>query len=107
MSRFVRLVSTSALCAILVGSFSWSVSASSDIVWNDASKATFANGIHNSSGGGEVKSISCPSANECVAVGEFSNSNGYGETFTMSSTNGVWSQVRPVTFDSVVRNPTR
>lgn len=47
----------------------------------------------------------CSSPGNCTAVGEFANTGTYPQAFTMSSTNGVWSEVRPVEFGSGVRFP--
>jgi len=47
----------------------------------------------------------CSSPGNCTAVGEFANTGTYPQAFTVSSTNGVWSEVRPVEFGSGVRFP--
>ncbi len=109
MSRFVLFAATSALCASLSGPFSSPVSATAEPVWDDGVIATFASPIHNPSGGGEVKGISCSSPGNCTAVGLFTNNynlGSYPQAFTMTSSGGVWGDVEPVEFDSGVRTLT-
>lgn len=40
---------------------------------------------------GSYRSVSCPSAGNCVAVGFFQDGNGYFQAFTQTSSSGTWS----------------
>jgi len=98
--------------AIVVGVIGWAIlavpspsSATAEPVWGDGTAADVVDGVHFSTGGGEVKTIACASPGNCTAAGEFTNGGTYPQAFTMTSTDGVWSQVRPVEFASGVRSP--
>lgn len=80
--------------------------ATAEPVWGDGTIVTFASPIHSPNGGGEVKSISCSSAGNCTAVGEFTGPSTHPQAFTMTSSGGVWGDVEPVEFDSGVRTET-
>jgi hypothetical protein len=80
--------------------------ATTETVWSDATVVNFDDGVRLSTGGGEIRSISCSSAGNCTAVGEFTNPATYPQAFTMSSVNGVWSPGRPTEFAPNIRNPT-
>lgn len=101
-----RLVKTTAVLGLIGGAVLSTPSPSSattESVWGDGAIVTVANDLHSPTGGGEVKSIVCSSPGNCTAVGEFTNAGTYPQAFTMSSTNGVWSEARPVEFGSGVR----
>lgn len=102
--------SLTAIAVVLIGTSILTPSSSSataEPVWDDGVIATFASPIHNPSGGGEVKGISCSSPGNCTAVGEFTNNLGsFPQAFTMTSSGGVWGDVEPVEFDSGVRSGT-
>ena len=71
--------------------------------WNEAESVTFGSGVAGTSNQWtDVWSVSCPTAGNCTAVGEFTNTSGGVEGFTIRSTNGVWEQAQPVTFGSGV-----
>jgi len=72
-------------------------------VWGQAIPAVFANGVQNVAPDAELYSVSCASAGNCTAAGTFNNAAGALETFTMSSTNGVWGQATPAVFASGVQ----
>ena len=80
--------------------------ATSGTVWGEGTAIIFDNGVHSSQGGGEVKSVSCFSAGNCTAVGEFSSPSTHPNAFTVSSVEGVWGTGAPTVFDSGIRNPT-
>jgi LPXTG-motif cell wall-anchored protein len=51
-----------------------------------------------------MNSVTCVSAGNCVAVGQFKSSSTYFEAFILTSVGGVWGDATPVTFPSGVRN---
>ena len=51
-----------------------------------------------------TSSVSCSSPGNCTAVGQFKNSISGFEAFTMTSTNDVWSTVRPAVFASGIQS---
>jgi len=80
--------------------------ATSGTVWSDGTVIIFDDGVRLSTGGGEIRSISCSSAGNCTAVGEFTNPSTFAQAFTVSSVDGVWGVGRPTVFDPGIRNPT-
>ena len=77
-------------------------------VWGQATPAVFANGVQNANPIAGFNSVSCASAGNCVAVGNFENpAGGYAtEAFTMSMVAGVWGQATPAVFANGVQNAT-
>jgi hypothetical protein len=74
-------------------------------VWGQATPAVFASGVQNASPFASFSSVSCASAGNCVAVGNFLNLAGNGfEAFTMSMVAGVWGQATPAVFANGVQN---
>jgi hypothetical protein len=49
-----------------------------------------ASGTLNAGGQAEVASVSCASAGNCVAGGDYKDSSGHAQTFIASKTNGTW-----------------
>jgi outer membrane protein OmpA-like peptidoglycan-associated protein len=45
-------------------------------------------------------SVSCSSAGNCTAAGDYANGDGYNVPMTVTSTNGVWGDAVPATFPS-------
>lgn len=102
----------SVMSAIVVGAIGWAIfavpspsSATTEAVWGDGTAANVAGGVRFSAGGGEVRSMVCSSPGNCTAAGEFTNAGTYPQAFTMTSTDGVWSEARPVEFGFGVRYP--
>jgi len=73
-------------------------------VWANARPATFGEGVQYSSPYAVFNSLSCVSAGHCTAVGYFKNAGGGREAMTMTSTGGVWANVRPATFGDGVQS---
>ena len=74
-------------------------------VWGQATPAVFANGVQqNSDPKSEFNSVSCASAGNCVAVGDFKNLSGGSSPFTMSMVAGVWGQAISAVFANGVQN---
>ena len=73
-------------------------------VWAQARPAVFASGIQNASQTTYLESVSCASADNCTAAGNFRNTSGDVEAFTMTLTNGVWEQGRPAVFATGIQN---
>ena len=73
-------------------------------VWGQATPAVFAAGVQNTNPDASFESVSCGSAGNCTAVGQFRNFAGGLEAFTMTSTAGVWGQATPAVFASGVQN---
>ena len=80
------------------------VSAATEPVWSAPVVATFLSGVQYSPPIGGFDAVSCSSVGNCTAVGGFTNSNGFGEAFTVTSTNGVWATARSVVFPSNMQN---
>jgi len=78
---------------------SYTVSSSGG-VWGTAEPVVFAAGVHNTA----LWNLTCASAGNCTAVGEFTNTTGGAEAFTVSSSGGVWGTAAPVVFASGVQN---
>ncbi|MFM8528283.1 MAG: hypothetical protein ACKOD2_01150, partial [Ilumatobacteraceae bacterium] len=66
----------------------------------------FASGVQNTTPNSVFRSVSCGSAGNCTAVGDFRNAAGGTEAFTMTSSAGVWGQATPAVFASGVQNTT-
>ena len=73
-------------------------------VWGQATPAVFAAGVQNTNPDTSFTSVSCVSAGNCTAVGQFTNVAGGVEAFTMTSTAGTWGQATPAVFASGVQN---
>jgi LPXTG-motif cell wall-anchored protein len=52
----------------------------------------------------DIKAVSCGSAGNCTAVGQFRNAANNYDGFTVTSTGGVWGQVTPVVFGTGIQN---
>lgn len=74
--------------------------------WGQASPISFAAGAQDTTPDASLYSVSCASAGDCTAVGNFRNANGEREAFTATSTGGVWGQAVPVAFASGVQSTT-
>jgi LPXTG-motif cell wall-anchored protein len=72
--------------------------------WAQAVPVVFAAGVQNTSHGDILRDVSCASAGNCTAVGEFKNAAGDAEAFTVSSTGGTWAQAMRVVFGSGLQN---
>jgi LPXTG-motif cell wall-anchored protein len=72
--------------------------------WAQANPVGFAAGVQNTSHGDILRDVSCASAGNCTAVGQFKNAAGDFEAFTVSSTGGTWAQAVPVVFAAGVQN---
>ena len=70
--------------------------------WGQATPVVFPAGVQNSTPTAELRSVSCVSAGNCTAVGEFVNVAGATQALMLSSTNGVWGQPTTPTFASAV-----
>jgi outer membrane protein OmpA-like peptidoglycan-associated protein len=66
--------------------------------------AVFEDGIQNTTPNAHFKSVSCPSAGNCVAAGRFTNAAGYYEAFTQTQTNGNWAKSEPAVFETGVQS---
>jgi hypothetical protein len=69
-----------------------------------ATPAIFDPGVQNDTPSHYFNSVSCPSAGNCVAAGQFNNADGFRVAFTQSQTNGVWGTGIPVTFGAGIQN---
>ena len=67
-------------------------------VWGNPREAVFASGVQASYSESGFESVSCPSANNCTAVGKFWNIAQRETAFTMTYTDGNWGQAQPVDF---------
>ena len=67
-------------------------------VWELARPAVFPNGAQSEFHEDDFRSVSCPTAGNCTAVGTFITVDNSREAFTMTSTNGVWALARPAEF---------
>ena len=68
-------------------------------VWANAVPATFGVGLQHANRNDVFNSVSCASAGNCVAVGEFHNAAGGYEAFTQTQTNGIWGTTELATFE--------
>ena len=67
-------------------------------VWSLARPAVFANGVQHQNPDATFSSVSCATAGNCTAVGQFKKSDGFMEAFTMSMADGEWGLARPAVF---------
>ena len=74
--------------------------------WAKSEPAIFDPGIQYVNSYTEFRSVSCPSAGNCVAAGSFKNAVGGYEAFTQTQTNGTWAKSEPATFDDGIQNAT-
>jgi LPXTG-motif cell wall-anchored protein len=72
--------------------------------WGQVTPIVFANGVQSASPAAYMNSVTCVSAGNCVAVGQFKSSSTYLEAFILTSVGGVWGDAIPVTFPSGVQN---
>ena len=79
---------------------------STDGDWGQATRAEFQDGRQRIPPDAVFNSVSCGSAGNCTAVGQFKNALGNTEAFTMTSTDGDWGQATPAEFDDGVQNTT-
>ena len=77
---------------------------STDGDWGQATRAEFQDGRQRIPPDAVFNSVSCGSAGNCTAVGQFKNALGNTEAFTMTSTDGDWGQATPAEFDDGVQN---
>jgi hypothetical protein len=73
-------------------------------VWTLAQPAVFPTLIQSTPLNSVFNSVSCTSPGNCTAVGQFLNSTGGNEAFTMTSTGGVWGTARPAVFPADIQN---
>ena len=81
-----------------------SASVTSTVGWGLARPAAFAEAVQSSSPETSFASVSCASPGNCTAVGEFNNSDGSREAFTMTSTNSAWALAQPAEFADGIQN---
>ena len=74
--------------------------------WGQASPISFAAGVQDTTPDAALYSVSCASAGNCTAVGQFRNTGGGREVFTVTSAGGVWGQATPIAFASGVQSTT-
>jgi hypothetical protein len=72
--------------------------------WGTARPAVFPADIQSTPLNSVLNSVSCSSPGNCTAVGQFLNSTGGNEAFTMTSTGGVWGTARPAVFPADIQN---
>ncbi|MFM9037305.1 MAG: LPXTG cell wall anchor domain-containing protein [Actinomycetota bacterium] len=77
---------------------------STDGMWGTAEPASFETGVQNALPNAYFNEVSCASAGNCTAVGQFKNAAGDDEAFTQTSTDGVWATARPASFGTGVQN---
>ena len=75
-------------------------------VWGTPREAVFASGVQASYSESGFESVSCPSANNCTAVGKFWNTASRETAFTMTYTDGNWGQAQPVVFPDGIQHAT-
>ncbi len=75
--------------------FSWT---STDGIWASAQPMQFANDLVGFVEGVLVYTVSCSSPGFCTAGGSFDNSDDERLPFTVTSTDGVWADIKPVEF---------
>ena len=79
---------------------------SSTAHFETAVPATFGAGVQNVTPHGDLHSVSCSSAGNCVAVGSFLNTAGGTDAYTQSQTGGTWANATPATFGSGIQPTT-
>ena len=99
LARYLVAV-TLVLGCVLVFTSSAASTLGDEMVWADAEPALL---LSSTDPDAEFNSVSCVSAGNCTAVGYFKNAGGDQEAMTMTSTDGVWANVRPATFGDVVQ----
>lgn len=68
-----------------------------DAGWGQASELTVpANAVATSGQWAAMAGVSCPSSGNCVAVGGYEDSNGFGQAMVASQTDGTWGQASEV-----------
>ena len=74
-------------------------------VWGTAEPAEFSDGVRSDSGTSSFSSVSCPTPENCTALGDFPNTEGGREAFTATSMKQTstppdegWGQARPAEF---------
>jgi len=72
--------------------------------WAIAVPVTFGANVQDTSEYGLLNSISCPSAGNCVAAGQFRTIAGNYVAFTQTQTNGSWATAIQATFGANVQN---
>ena len=72
---------------------------SNDGQWDTAQPAQFEEGIQSDQPDAVLNSVSCESPGNCTAVGNFKNSAGHSDAFTMTSDDGDWDAARPAQFE--------
>jgi LPXTG-motif cell wall-anchored protein len=77
---------------------------SSGGTWGQGTPVVFASGLESSYPSTEFNAVSCGSAGNCTAVGQFRNAANNNEAFTITSTGGVWGQPTPVVFGTGIQN---
>ena len=77
---------------------------SSGGTWGEGTPVVFASGMQSEYPYSDFKAVSCGSAGNCTAVGEFRNAANNTEAFTVTSTGGVWGQATPVVFGTGIQN---
>ncbi len=93
---FISPASTAELVQLSMGASTLNVST--------AIPATFGANVQNAIPDAYFNSISCPSAGNCVAAGQFRNIAGDYEAFTQTQTSGSWANAIPATFGANVQN---
>ena len=78
-------------------------------VWGVAEPAEFSDGVQSDSGNSSFSSVSCPTPENCTALGDFPNTEGGREAFTATSVKQTsappdegWGQARPAEFPNGV-----
>ena len=97
-----RSVGALLLVAVIMATTNGQATATTE--WGQATPVVFANGVQNANRDTYFNSVSCASAGNCVAAGDFANLAGGYEAFTMSMVAGVWGQATPAVFANGVQN---
>ncbi|MGI9187191.1 MAG: hypothetical protein ACR2J9_06675, partial [Gaiellales bacterium] len=87
-----RAWSTSVIVLVIVGLIGLAAAqAQADPLWREATPAVFAAGVqHAPTAEAHFADVSCASAGNCTAVGDFINAGGYQEAFAQMQTHGEW-----------------
>ena len=72
--------------------------------WADVVPASFGPNVQDPEPSACFSAISCGSAGNCTAAGQFEDSAGNYQAFTQTSKNGVWAKSAPATFGPHVQN---
>jgi LPXTG-motif cell wall-anchored protein len=89
---------------VILAIFGSSVPTSASATWVNARRAVFNAGVQNANPNATFFAVSCASAGNCTAVGNFKNAGGGFEAVTMTSTNGVWANAQPAVFAAGIQN---